>query len=53
MKLKKIKEKLKKVQNLSKLNPVAKFGWRFNKSGVFQDKTKKIERHRKHKNVVE
>ena len=50
MKLKIVKEKL---LNLNKFNPVAKFGWRFNKSGVFQDKTKKIERHRKHKNLME
>jgi len=50
MKLKKVKEKL---LNLNKFNPVAKFGWRFNKGGVFQDKTKKIERHRKHKNLME
>ena len=51
MKLKNL-NKMKK-QFFSKLNPVAKFGWRFNKSGVFQDKTKKIERHRKHKNLRE
>ena len=50
MKLKKVKEKL---LNLNKFNPVAKFGWRFNKGGVFRDKTKKIERHRKHKNLME
>ena len=50
MKLKKVKEKL---LNLNKFNPVAKFGWRFNKGGVFQDKTKKIERHRKLKNLME
>ena len=42
-----------KKQLFNKLNPVAKFGWRFNKSGVFQDKTKKIERHRKHKHLME
>ena len=51
MKLKNL-NKMKK-QFFSKLNPVAKFGWRFNKSGVFQDKTKKIERHRKHKHTRE